>query len=68
MFLTRVWHLDLDFDMVTALLYTHIQLSALYLDFQGATNIHVLSPDLWLLGFLIKLCHLDHDYTQTNIS
>ena len=23
MFLTGVWHLDLDFDMVTALLYTH---------------------------------------------
>ena len=42
-FLTGVWHLYLDSDMVTCLCYTYILNLALYLDFEGAKNIHVLN-------------------------
>ena len=41
-FLTGIWHLDLDLDIVTGLGYTHDMLMALHLDFEGAKNIHVL--------------------------
>ena len=40
--LTGVWHLNLDLDMVTGLWYSICQIFALYLDFEGAKNIHVL--------------------------
>ena len=42
MFMTGVCHLDLDLDMVTGLFKPMIQIWALYLDFKGAKNIHVL--------------------------
>ena len=38
----RVWHLDLDWNMVTDFDTPMIQIWALYLDFEGAKNIHVL--------------------------
>ena len=41
-FLTGVLYLGLDLDMVTGLWYTIYQILALYLDFEGAKNIHVL--------------------------
>ena len=41
-FLTGVWHPDIDLDMVTGLWYTHFRILDLYLDFEGAKNIHVL--------------------------
>ena len=40
-FLTEVWHLDINLDMVNGLWYTHIP-NFDYLDFEGAKNIHVL--------------------------
>ena len=42
MFLTGVWHLDLDFDMVIHLYYTHVPILALYFDFEGAKNLYVI--------------------------
>ena len=42
MFLTGFLDLDLDSDMGTGLLYTHIPNLALYFDFEGAKYIHVL--------------------------
>merc|ERR1711954_99587 len=41
-FLTGVSHLELDLDMVTGLDTPMIRILALYLDFEGAKNIHVL--------------------------
>ena len=40
-FLTGDWHLDLDLDMATDLFTTIFQILALYLDFEGAKNIHI---------------------------
>ena len=40
--LTVVWHLDLDLDMVTGLCAPMFQILALYLDLEGAKNIHVI--------------------------
>ena len=37
-----IWHLDLDLDMVNGLLKPMLQILALYFDFEGAKNIHVL--------------------------
>ena len=37
-----VWHLDLDFDMATGLDAPMLQILGLYLEFEGAKNIHVL--------------------------
>jgi len=36
-----VWDLDLDLDMVTGFYIPIFQITALYLDFAGAKNIHV---------------------------
>ena len=41
-FLTGVWHLDLDLDMSLVFDTAMIRILALYLDFEGAKNIHVL--------------------------
>ena len=41
-FLTEVWHLDLDLDTVTCHKKPIFQILALYLDFAGAKNIHLL--------------------------
>ena len=42
-----------------------IEILALYLDFEGAKNIHVLEVLIWGFGvhwrFLNGVCHLDHD-------
>ena len=47
MFLTGVWHLDLDLDMVTGLWTPMIQILAPYFDFESARNIHVLHVLIW---------------------
>merc|ERR1711954_508930 len=47
MFLTRVWHLDLDLIWSLVFDTTMIQIPALYLDFEGAKNIHVLEVLIW---------------------
>ena len=41
-FLTMVWHLDLDFDITLVLDIPMSQILALYLDFEGVKNSHVL--------------------------
>ena len=41
-FLTGVWHPAIDLDWVNGLWYTHMLILALYLDFEGARNIHVI--------------------------
>ena len=41
-FLTGVWHLNLHLDMVTGFYTTGFLSMALYLDFEGTKNIHVL--------------------------
>ena len=41
-FLTGVWHPDIDLDMITGLWFSICQILALYLDFEGANNIHFL--------------------------
>ena len=61
----QIFALYLDLDMVTGFLYTHIPNLALYLDFEGAKNIHVL--EVLCLGyggcwrFLTGVYYLDHD-------
>ena len=62
-FLTGSEYLKLDLYMTNVLWYTNFQILSLYLDFEGARNIHeILSPDLGLwriLWFLTGV--LDHD-------
>ena len=43
-------HPDIDLDMVTGLWYTQIRILTLYLDFEGAKNIHVLQVMIWSFG------------------
>ena len=65
MFLTRVSHFDFDSDMVTVLGIPMIHILAIYLEFEGAKNIHVLQ--VLILGFegcwrfLTGVWHLDLD-------
>ena len=41
-FLTGVWQIYLDWDMVTGFVASLLPILVLYLDFEGAKNIHVL--------------------------
>ena len=65
MFLTGVLHPDIDLDMVTGLRFIHIPILALYLDFEGANNNHVLEVLIWGFGghwrFLTGVWLPDHD-------
>ena len=63
--LTGVWYQDLDWIWSLVFDTPMFQILALYLDFEGAKNIHVLYVFIWGFGgdwrFLIGVYHFNLD-------
>ena len=65
MFLTGVWDMDPALIMSLVFATPMIRILALYVNFEGAQNIHVLEVLIWGFGgrwrFLAGVLHLDRD-------